>query len=105
MMSQASISTKPAPSAGPFTAAITGLAQSRHRVEELAHQPVVADVVARRVHHADTLLEVGAGGERVARAGEDDDAHVVAVAERVEHADQFLAGAGGSAHSPAGGRR
>ena len=28
MMSQASISTKPAPIAGPFTAAITGLVQS-----------------------------------------------------------------------------
>ena len=51
----------------------------------------MARVVARLMHQIDTFLDVGAGGKHVAGAGEDDDAHVVAVAERVEQADELLA--------------
>jgi hypothetical protein len=56
-----------------------------------AHQPVVADVIARLLHQIDALLHVGAGRENLAGGGENRDAHVVAVADRVEHAHQLLA--------------
>jgi hypothetical protein len=63
----------------------------RHRVEELAHQPIVADIVAGLVHEVDPLLEVGAGGEHVAGRRENGDADIVAIADRIEHHDQLLA--------------
>jgi hypothetical protein len=63
----------------------------RHRVEELAHQAIVTGIVARFVHQVDPLLEVGAGGKRVAGRRQDGDADVVAIADRVEDGDQLLA--------------
>ena len=72
MMSHCIASSQPPPSAKPATAAITGLRMRAMRV------PVRREILLVHVHVALArhLLDVGAGGERLLRAGDDHAADV-----------------------------
>ena len=90
-MSHDMASAKPAPSAGPIDRGNHRTRAVARGVEEFAYRAIVFRVVARLVNEIDALLDVGARREHVADAGEDHDAHVVAIAECVEQPDEFLA--------------
>ena len=90
--SQASAMTAPAPTAVPLTAAMTGRRSSRM----FAMSAPVTRVKASEALHvareelADDVLDVAAGAERAALAGDDDGAHVVVVIERGERRREAL---------------
>ena len=73
-------------------------------VEEFAYRTIVFRVVTGLMNEIDTFLDVRACREHVAHAGEDHDADVVAVAERVEQANEFLARGTTLRIHPAAGR-
>ena len=86
MRSHIIASSQPPPSAKPATAAITGL-RARAIAIPVGGEVVDEDVDVGLVRH---LLDVGAGGERLLRAGDQDAADAGIGLERVDRGDQLL---------------
>jgi len=78
-MSQDAAMARPPPSAG-FHDAVIGLAGA----------PAALPVVARLALDARARLDVGAGAEHLARAGQHGDPHLIAVADGVERPHQLV---------------
>ena len=85
MMSHCKASSQPPPSAKPATAAITGLRASRDAVP-VRREIVEEDVGERLVRH---FLDVGARGEGLVRAGDDDAADIAVGLEAIDGVGKF----------------
>ena len=85
MKSHIIASSQPPPSAKPATAAIIGLRQRLTRSQGAMKSSSIHLDEARATH----LLDVGAGGEGLLRAGQDDAADAVIGLEGVERGDQL----------------